>query len=412
MGTNELWTNELNDALELTDSIISKKYLSFLTNSETYHIRMLTMNELSIDVNRHCRVFHLKKFIYDSNENFLNKLVTVVNVAYALKGTILTTIQSKGDCIDFYIGIAAKEKKGAGGSKDRDALLNAFEGTIIGNFGGSDIATGSEEVNSFVSSISGNAVCSVSAVPSLRNRGESGIISYIQGIENLVDSLKGKNYTVMTIADPIGASDIAEIRHGYENIYNYLAPLHKIVETKGVSETISLSRTDTQNYVKGITEGIARTQSRSDNVSYSNGFNLGIAYILCAGFNHSKSKGTTTTDSLTRNNAKTEQFGTSRSDTSSVGNTRTDSTQVSIENRIIKSMLDKIEKNIERIDECEGYGAFNSATYVLAEDKETALNVAGNFISLMKGESSSSQTSGINCWERSSNVPSYHPNKE
>ena len=41
--------------------------------------------------------------------------------------------------------------------------------------------------------------------------------------------------------------------------------------------------------------------------------------------------------------------------------------------------------------------------------KETALNVAGNFLSLMKGERSSAQISEINCWEKKS---SYKSNKE
>lgn len=413
MGLNELQINEMNNVLELTDSIINRKYLSFLTNSQTYQIRPITMNELAIDVNKHCRLFHLKKFIYDTNENFLTKLITVVNVAYALKGTIVTTIQSNGDCIDYYIGIVAKDKKGEAGRKDREALLNAFEGTIAGNFGGSDISCMEQtELNTYAESINGNAVCAVSVVPSLRNGDENEIMSYVQGIENLVDSLKGKKYTVLTIADPVGSTDISEIRHGYESIYNYLSPLYRVVETKGVSESVSLSKTDTESYVKGITEGIARTQSKSENVSYSNGFNLSASFVVSAGFSHSKSKGTTTTDSLTQNSGISQQYGNTTGKTETVGNTTTDSTQVTVENRIIKSMLDKVEKNIERIDECEGYGAFNSATYVLADDKETALNVAGNFISLMKGERTGAQTSGINCWERPETVLAYRPDEQ
>lgn len=414
MEYKELQTTKLHNALELTDSIINKKYLSFLANAETYQIRDLKMNELAIDLEKHAKIFHLKKFIYDTNENFLHKLITVVNVAYALRGTIITSIQSNGDSIDFYIGIVAKEKKGEQGNKDREALLHAFEGTILGNFAGSDIASCMEnqQFAKFTNGIDGKAICSVSVVPSLRNQSEQGILSYVQGIENLVDALRGKKYTVLTIADPVSSSDLVEIRHGYEKVYNYLVPLYKIVETKGTSETINLSQTDTENYVKGLTEGISRTQSKSDSVSYSNGFNLGVSFIVSAGFQHSKNHGTTTGNSLTTSNTRSEQFGTSHGKTVGVGHGTSDSTQISIENRIIKSMLDKIEKNIERVEECEGYGAFQTATYVLADEKETALNVAGNFISLMKGERSSTQISGINCWEMSEQVSSYRPNKE
>lgn len=402
MAVEGLQVKELNDVLNLTDSVINKKYLSFLSNQNIYQLRDLRVNELATDVKKHTRIFHLRKFVYDSDENFLHKLISVVNVAYALKGTVITSIHSNGECVDFYIGIVAKEKKGAAGEKDREALLNAFEGTIVGNFNGSDIGTSIKdtELEKFCEALEGNAICSVSVVPSLRNNDKGGIVSYVQGIENLVDSLKGKKYTLVTSADPIAPSDIQEIRHGYESIYNYLVPLYKVVKTTGTTESLTLSQTDTQNYVKGITEGISRTQSKSDSISYSNGFNLGVSFIVSAGFNHSKQHATMEGEAFTEQNTRNEQFGNAHAESTGVGKSTSDSTQISVENRIIKSMLDKIEKNIERIDECEGYGAFNAATYIIADEKETALNVAGNFTSLMKGERSSTQVSEINCWEK------------
>lgn len=110
----------------------------------------------------------------------------------------------------------------------------------------------------FKAAINGKALCSVSVVLSLRKE-ESGIGTYVQGIQNLVEALKGKKYTFLTIADPVPPESLMDIRHGYENIYNHLLPLYKIIETKGTSETISLSQTDTKNYVKGITDEITRT---------------------------------------------------------------------------------------------------------------------------------------------------------
>ena len=182
----EIAVKELDDVLKLTDNLINKKYLSNLSVSGNCEVCELKLKDKSVDVLKHGRIFHLKKLIYDNNENFLHKLITVVNVAYALKGTIVTAIQSNNDVIDFYIGIVAKEGKGKAGSEDREALLNAFEGTIQGNFGGSSICSENEEMNSFCNAIAGNAICSVSVVPSLRNNND-GILSYVQGIENLVD---------------------------------------------------------------------------------------------------------------------------------------------------------------------------------------------------------------------------------
>lgn len=402
---DEVQLAELNNVLELTDSIINKKYLSFLSNVDknTYKLVDLQMKNLAVDINKHARIFHLKKFVYDSNESFLNKLLTVVNVAYALKGTIITTIQSDGISIDFYIGIVAKENKGQSGINDRNALLNAFEGTIIGNFVGSTIHVLNEgEVKEYSDSLNGNAICSVSVVPSLRDNKNGEIEAYVQGIENLVDSLRDKKYTILTIAEPISSYEISEIRHGYEHIHNYLSPMRSITESKGGSRNVTISKTDTENYVKGITQGISRTQTKTDNIGYSNGFNLGVSFIVSAGFNHSKTEGHAVSNAVTENTAQNEQYGKSRATGASIGDTSSYGTQVTLENRIIKSMLDRIEENIERINECERYGAFSSATYVIADEKETALNAAGNFISLMKGERSASQVSGINCWQKKS----------
>ena len=60
MDSNNFQISEMNNVLELTDSIINRKYLSFLTNADTYQIRPITMNELALDVNKHCKFFHLK----------------------------------------------------------------------------------------------------------------------------------------------------------------------------------------------------------------------------------------------------------------------------------------------------------------------------------------------------------------
>ena len=71
MIENELQTKQLNTVLELTDSVINRKYLSFLSENEkgAYKIRWIRMNDLAVDVNRHSRMFHLKKRIKKVQRN-------------------------------------------------------------------------------------------------------------------------------------------------------------------------------------------------------------------------------------------------------------------------------------------------------------------------------------------------------
>lgn len=391
--------NGLDNILKLTDSILNREYLSSLSDVKVCELKL--PSDIFLDISRHSRIFRLKRFVYDPNENFLSKLITVVNVAYALKGTILTSIQSTGEEIRFYIGILAKQQRGNSKKDEREALLNAFEGTILGNFIGSDLGEPLEDtpLKEFSEAINGNAICSVSAVPSLRDEEISDIKSYVQGIENLVDALKGKKYTILTISDPVSIMEIIEIRHGYERIYNYLLPLHKVVEVKSTSDTVNVSETETENYVKGITEGISMTQSTSYSNSSTNSFHAGVNFGISIGFQHGKSHGSAVTTGRVNSSSNSLQSSKGISRTSGVGHTTSDSTQVFVENRMIRSMLDKIEKNIQRLDVCETYGGFQSAAYILADDRETALNAAGNFASLIKGENASSQVSSINCWE-------------
>lgn len=72
--------------------------------------------------------------------------------------------------------------------------------------------------------------------------------------------------------------------------------------------------------------------------------------------------------------------------------------QITNENKVVKDILEKIDKNVERIQKCEAYGAFNCATYVISSDLETNAVVASGYSALMKGDNSSLQASHINRW--------------
>ena len=80
------------------------------------------------------------------------------------------------------------------------------------------------------------------------------------------------------------------------------------------------------------------------------------------------------------------------------GKTSGKSLQLNYENRSVKSLIDKIDKHLERLDECESFGAFNCAAYIVAENREVALTVASNYNALMRGKDSSIQSSHINSW--------------
>ena len=106
----------------------------------------------------------------------------------------------------------------------------------------------------------------------------------------------------------------------------------------------------------------------------------------------------------TRNESKNYQSGKQFAEGEQTGKTAGSSLQLNYENRSIKTLMDKIDLYLERLDECESYGAFNCAAYVIADTKETALTVASNYNALMRGKDSSIQSSHINIWDNNNDV--------
>ena len=72
--------------------------------------------------------------------------------------------------------------------------------------------------------------------------------------------------------------------------------------------------------------------------------------------------------------------------------------QFTNENKTVKDLLSTIDKQIERLQRCESYGAFNCATYVISSDPETNAIVSSGYNALMRGDNSSLQASHINNW--------------
>lgn len=105
-----------------------------------------------------------------------------------------------------------------------------------------------------------------------------------------------------------------------------------------------------------------------------------------------KSSGITTSN----NSSRAEQKSDTESEAEGKSHGRT--MQISNENKTVKNLLGKIDKNIERLEKCEAYGAFNCAAYVISSDPETNAIVSSSYNALMRGDSSALQASHINNW--------------
>lgn len=396
--------SSLNSALEDAVSIITKDYLDRLEN---YEILEPSREILDMNITEISNFYKLTKLVLNKEENFLNKLTTIVNVVSSIGCSLSTIIKSDGANVDFYLGIITKALRETDSRKVSNA--KAFHGAVLGNLIGSEIHEVSkletEKFKEYLLSSEKKSISSVSGVVAMRNKDTHDVSSYVQGIENLVDSLRGQKYTVIMIADPVDTSEIQQIKTGYETLYTQLSTFARNVVTLSENDTASLSSAKTEGITKGISEGIALTQSRTKSISKTRGFNanIGVNFGVLATVGFQGSSGRSTSDTAGRTDSRMESKMMSQSSTSSVSTSKMSgkSLQLSSENRSVKSLLDKIDKHLIRLDECDSFGAFDCAAYVIAEDKNTALTVAGNYNALMRGMDSSVQSSHINLWHDS-----------
>lgn len=405
--TQQKLNNALNSSLTNASEIISKNYLERL---EKYEIINPSEEDIDIDIAECGKFYKLTKLVVNSEENFLDKLATIVNVASSIGCSIATIIKSNGYAIEYYFGIISKNARDAKevSVKRRTADVNAFKGALLGNLVGSELSEMSkadvEEFRKNVLSRRGNCYSSISGIVALRDEDNKSIEGYVQGIENLVDSLKSQKYTIVMIADPVSTTEIQVIKQGYEMLHTQLSTFARSSVTINESDTLSLSTARTEGISEGISKGIAMTQSKTKTKGkyFGGSASAGVSFVVTAnvGFNAGVNSSIAETNGKTDTTTESQQRNKAKTDTTSSSKTAGKSLQLSYENRSVKALLDKIDSHLERLDECDSFGAFDCAAYVIADDRETALTVASNYSALMRGQKSYVQASHINSWYR------------
>lgn len=404
-ATQNKLNNSLNESLSNASEIITKNYLDRL---ERYDIVEPSEEDIDINIAECGKFYKLTKLVLNSTENFLNKLTTIVNVISSIDCSLATVIKSDGYKIDYYLGIISKKVRDSKNNsiKRRSSDAAAFRGALLGNLVGAELdELSADEVNNFKDNIlmnNKNCYSSVSGIVALRDKDDKTIDGYVQGIENLVDSLKGQKYTIVMIADPVDTTEIQVIKQGYEILHTQLSTFARSTVTINESDNLSLSKARTDGISEGISNGIAMTQSKTKSKGkyFGGSASIGANFIFSAnvGFNTGVNNSKAYTTGKTDTRMEMKQKNQSVTDTTSSSKSSGKSLQLNYENRSVKALLDKIDKNLERLDECESFGAFDCAAYVIAEDRETALTVASNYNALMRGKASSIQASHINLW--------------
>lgn len=430
-------------SMNKADIIVQKKYLAQLANYEVIPVAETIRN---IELNKIARFYKLEQFVFDKMENTRDKLVSVFQSVAAVGASLVVLINSSGAEIDYYIGVRSIKKNPAEAHEILYKSLCAnFPGISFKTYkdtavptnysqcilSKSDIEQVSEDVFAVNKLNAGQqkSIASITGIAGLRAEQETQEQKFVQGIEKVIDAMRGERYSLLLIAEPIPTSEVQTIKRGYENLYSAIKPFENTVLTYGENESESVTATyshgitDTINHsiTNTITQTEGRTYSTTHTESGTKGFSIGlglggmippVGIFGNAGFNKSHTSGISSTEGT--NSSRSNAYGTTEGTSKGVSETKSDATtkgtgasrtlQISFENKAVKKMMDTIDAQLERIDTAGSVGMWSCAAYCIADTPIVSEMAAAAYYSVIRGEDSYLETGAITQWSGSNLV--------
>ena len=454
---NPLILDDLYAAFEAADSIVLKKYITKLSAAPCIE---LSEDLKTIQIGDNVSLYKIAKVIFDKNENTQDKLTTVYSTVFSLQNYGLAMlINGHKDSVDLYVGVVTRNMLvhlNDNGTLNRLSTLDkdlsdsgkVLRNAFVGNFPGTELkpvnkVTDTEKriigradiiKNSFKNA---KYISAVSSIPAIRNSNESKNQEFVQGLEKLIETMKGKEYSALILADAMSNDKVEIMCAEYEDIYSQLAPFKTSTQTINAQNTT----TDTEGIVKGVTNttnetiakslthGTSKAKTHTDTVGGSVGGSIGgsvgasvegglpflrgsanmsVNASINASINYSHAYGRTKTESESKTDTKSSGTAKSLTEQNSVSKslatTSGESIQLSYENRAVKTLLDRIDEQIKRMRSCEDFGMFDTCAYFAAKDYDVVIAAASAFKSITRGENSSIESSAVNVWKEAEDV--------
>lgn len=404
MGRSELIQNELQaqserlaESLATVDTFVDKKYLTY---ADTYSVLPM------VDGKEHTcvRIFRLEKLVLDGEEPINEKLINVYAVLHSVCSECFLLIEGTDDTVGFYLGVRAE-------GKDIATASDALKKTFLGNFAGSNLLP--EEAITLLGRATGHNVgvaykkkniVTVSLVPSER---ESRSEAFLQGLERFIDAMRGVSYTAMILAKPLDKVGVECRKKGLEEAYSSMSPLEKVSFSYGVNSSTAVTNGTYENLSKSLNNSISNAMGTNagQNNSRTRGENTGNSYNA-GGFGYSRGQSTGETQGYTSGISWTRSVSSAVTDTTSEGSnrsmteTRGDSRNMTVEhkNKSVGEILERIDGQLDRLSQCDAYGAWDVVAYFMSEDVDAAIVAANTYKALTIGDKTATENSYINSW--------------
>ncbi|MEG2893055.1 MAG: ATP-binding protein [Clostridium sp.] len=446
-GTNEVIPSQESiesnflAALDVVDEIVLKSYI---TNLKDLDVIPLDKSLFDEDLSEKVRFFKITRMVYEKDEYSTYKFASVFNSLASIDCSVFVIVDSDGEKSEFYMGVRSL-------SQDRttNSIIETLKSSMKGQFPG--IKTKEyidNEMEELVDKIEGNRIAAVSCVANSKDSENRKDNSFIQGLEKLANAMKGEKYTGIVLANSISQNQVNEIRRGYENIYTQLSPFESSQVSYATNSSTNISASNTYGITRGTSYTTNSSIAKNESYSSSEGYNtseskentgskvckilggatsvLGVALapftagasmipsvVVGGALNtigtaiqttktEGRSSNQTTSNGVTSTSGESSGINESisASDTRSEGSQEGTSHNITrtIENKVISSILNKIDIQIDRLKDFESHGVWECAAYFLSDNGYTADVAATTYKSLMKGEDSGVEVSAINSW--------------
>lgn len=314
------------------------------------------------------------------------------------------------------------------------SLKNTVENAMKGQFPGiktfDDYTV--EDMEAILDKMKAKSISAVSCVANNKAHDGATNQNFVQGLEKLVLSMQGEKYTGIIIANSTTQAQLRELRRGYESVYTQLSAFastqvnyvsnnasnYSVAEAKGNSS----AKTHTDNWSESKTQSETKGSSTSHSVSresvagktikgvasaasilgaalapVTGGVSLAVGGVVSGGLGMLGSAiSKTVSDSTSANESATNSFSSVKgssdgtTDTVNYGISKTEGytkgisegMTLTLHDKSSEDTLERINKQLKRIDEFESLGMYECAAYFLSDDQYAAEVAASTYIGL------------------------------
>ena len=306
--------DELQAALTLAQHTVYKQYLTELSRYPLVQPNAVLLDE---EPQKCIRAFQLTELTCRKGEDIFQKLSTVYHASMSQGCSlfVMIDVESVKAPAKIYFGVRSNDDRFKQEEERRPARLmtacKALQSGLESNFPGSKLRSisASAELPQMLDDIFGastKCISSVSCVASSRKKDNTENKAFIQGIERLIDAMRGHTYTALLIAEPVTPEQQSEIRNGYESLYSTLSSFRKSTWSYNENESKAVMDSLSKGIAHSVTEGTSHTQSHTTAKTRGTANTVGIGVNVGgnAGWNNSRTVSKSESDSESHSTMK------------------------------------------------------------------------------------------------------------